>query len=319
MIPIVDAYIPATCTYEAYRWACTPGCAKAYIIQAGSTDLDMRLMHQRQLLVDAYGWPVDKPIPIARSWEELDVDGGHMSVEEWRDTCETVKSCVRHISVVPHKVVVEIERDATAEDLLDGATEDDPSAALALFGSYEGSDALDSLSTEGLRRPPDEDNVATEEQLVAKHGAEMVVTDDGYFAKFLAEGNLPSEETCKQLMADYKAEKKATRKRNKDAVDAARAGEEEEDDDDDDESDDDDNDDRDNSVRRVKIPRLHNEKFKGATGEDKNEASHLLRLPAAPAAPFTSASTLSAATTLRGFKKPYRAAVAAKRSSSARE
>ena len=216
-IPIVDVYDPAHCAYKAYRWACMPGCAKAHIIQVGATDLERRLVWQRALLVDS-GWPHDKPIPVARSWEELDVNGGPLTIDEWRATCGEITSCIKPVKVVPHKVLIEVEREVTAEDYAATLNEDDPATSLNLLSD----NALDSLSTEGLARPPDELNVKTEAELLAKHGADMIDPDPGYFAKFVAAGDLPSEEECTKLLAEYKARKRATRKRNAESAEAAK-------------------------------------------------------------------------------------------------
>jgi hypothetical protein len=208
-VPIVESYDPGPRTYEAYRSACTPACAKSFIAASGGDGAARRLLWQRQLLVEEFGWPCDKPIPLARPWEELVEFGGTLGVDEWRRTAGCVRSRVVPASVVPHQVLTEVLR--AGESRSDGGE-----------GLDFGDDALESMSTVGLRRPQEDHCIKTIEQLQAAFpDFEVVSRSEGEFAKFLRNDELPSDARCAELRAELTAEKKAQRKRRANGAAAA--------------------------------------------------------------------------------------------------
>jgi hypothetical protein len=76
-------------------------------------------------------------------------------------------------------------------------------------------DALDTMSTEGLKRPPEDQCIKTVEDLKAAFpGVTVVQEEEGEFQKFLKNHeNFPTEKECAKLKLALTAEKKAARKR----------------------------------------------------------------------------------------------------------
>jgi hypothetical protein len=227
-VPVVDDFDAATGVYSAHYSACTPACAKAFLVSQRSVDREVRLVWQRQLMVEHFGWPPDAPVPQARAWEELAVCGGHLDVEEWRRTAGAVRSAVRPVEVVPHRVLIEmasteaeeaLHREAmllTGGNVVEEEDEDGDAVVVDATGhGGVGADALNGMFTTGLRRPPEAECIKTVDQLLKAYPdcPDLVSNDPGEFERFLSAGDLPSDAKCKELKVARDQEKKRQRKR----------------------------------------------------------------------------------------------------------
>lgn len=189
-VPIVDRFDVEKNKYAAYRAACSPACAKAYIIEQRGADTALRLMWQRQMLIDEAEWPHDKPIPQARSWEEIEGNLGDVPIDEWRATAGDLGTTVCPAAVVPYDVFL-AEEHAAPPDLQQ--------------------DVLDSFTLEGLARPPDELNVKTTEEFLAKYPGH-VSDDPGEFARWLERAEKPTDEECERLQREFIEQRNDKRK-----------------------------------------------------------------------------------------------------------
>lgn len=180
--------------YHAYRAACSPACAKAFIIEQRGADTAIRLMWQRQFMIDHGGWPHDKPIPRARAWEEIDGNIGTLPIAEWRATAGTVQTTIRPETTVPFGILLETETVASDPALIDNV--------------------LESFNVFGLARPPDKDNITTEAEFEAKY-PNHISKDPGAFQVWLEENKdqLPTDDECDKIYKDFQSDRKDDRKR----------------------------------------------------------------------------------------------------------
>jgi hypothetical protein len=191
-VPIIDFFDATLNKYHATRGACSGACAKAFIIEHGGYNRAVRLMWQRQYMIDHCGWPCDKPIPRARSWEEIEGNLGTTPIQLWRT-----------------------QEHATALVI-----SDQPS----LTDTMEVEDAMESFNLHGLARPPDEENIKTKEQFLAKYPGH-VSEDVGEFQKWLERNkdNLPTDEECERECERFKTQRKQERKRKAEEKEMAAA------------------------------------------------------------------------------------------------
>lgn len=194
VVPIVDRFDTEKNVYMSYRGACSASCAKSYILDQRGSDTHLRLMWQRQMMIDHGMWAHDKPIPVARSWEEIDGNLGSVPIEEWRQSAGSVRTSIRPSHTVPYDVFIEEECEVDVDD--------------------EEDDALGSFNLHGLARPPDEQNIKTKEEFLAKYPGH-ISDDPGAFQRWLDknEGSLPTDEECERVYSDFKAARKDERKR----------------------------------------------------------------------------------------------------------
>lgn len=224
-IPVVADFDEDTASYEVWRCACTTGCAKSYIHRtAGAWGMTL-LMYQRLMLVEKFGYPINKPIQEARSLDELKSNGGSLSIEKWRveqpplTYCKTVDT-----DLIPHRVLIKLCENRDRCDPVQGGDicdeEDDgkrreqeqplrggniPQAALN----------LENMTTVNLVRPPEEECIKTKEQLRAAHpDLDLIDADEGPFEHYIREhaDELPSDAECERILAERKIKKQIDRK-----------------------------------------------------------------------------------------------------------
>ena len=108
----MQQYDPVRDVFDVYGITCSAACSKAYIVQNNTNDARTRLMWQSKMLISVFGWPEDKPIPMADDWQAIDVFGGFMSIDEWRrvDSRPGVKIRVKP-PFVPFAIFAETEHN----------------------------------------------------------------------------------------------------------------------------------------------------------------------------------------------------------------
>jgi hypothetical protein len=197
LIPIVDYFDASKGCYHAYRAACSAACAKSFIIEQKGADTALRLMWQRQMMIDHGKWAHNRPIPRARTWEEIEGNLGNIPIKEWRASAGLLRTTIIPEAVVPYQVFIEEEHEVTKPAL---------------------DDVLGSFSLKGLARPPDEYNLKTKEEFLAKYPGH-ISEDVGAFQKWLDknECNLPTDEQCEQMQNDFNTQRKDERKRKAEA------------------------------------------------------------------------------------------------------
>ncbi len=214
-VPIVQQYDSTKKLFDVYGITCSPSCSKSYIMNMRNNDARTRLMWQTKMLVEVFGWPHDKPILAANPWQALDVFGGYMTVEEWRQNRPGVTMQIKMPPFVPFHVYTETE--------IKGICHIDQTQA------PETMDRVDSLeeqaiqhgaafSLKGLQRP--EKIITTMQQLkeVHPHHNIDVHNSGSVFLDFLKNHPLPDDTECQAIRDQREAERKAKRKRKKAVV-----------------------------------------------------------------------------------------------------
>jgi hypothetical protein len=198
VVPVVDDYDATTGIYHVYYKTCSAPCAKSFLIASKPYDLNTRLVWQRHLLVDHYGWDPTAPIPCARAWQELKAYGGDMDRDTWLRDIDGV-SRVQSANVVPRSVFLELEKARTRDPI---------------------DEALNGMFTRGLQRPPEDMCIKTVEQLQASFPeCDMVRDTPGTFETFMKEhaDELPSDDECERRREAFENEKRLQRKRKREA------------------------------------------------------------------------------------------------------
>jgi hypothetical protein len=180
-----------------------------------NNDARTRLMWQTKMIVDVFGWPHDKPIPVANPWQALDVFGGYMTVEDWRKNRPGITMQIKMPPFVPFHVYTETE--------IKGICHIDQTQA------PETMDRVDSLeeqaiqhgaafSLKGLQRP--EKTITTLQQLkeVHPHHNIDIHNSGSVFLDFLKNQPVPDDAECQNIRDQREAERKAKRKRKKAVV-----------------------------------------------------------------------------------------------------
>jgi hypothetical protein len=214
-IPVVQQYDSTKKLYDVYGITCSPSCSKSYIMNMRNNDARTRLMWQTKMIVDVFGWPHDKPIPVANPWQALDVFGGYMTVEDWRKNRPGITMQIKMPPFVPFHVYTETE--------IKGICHIDQTQA------PETMDRVDSLeeqaiqhgaafSLKGLQRP--EKTITTLQQLkeVHPHHNIDIHNSGSVFLDFLKNQPVPDDAECQNIRDQREAERKAKRKRKKAVV-----------------------------------------------------------------------------------------------------
>jgi len=213
-IPLVQSYDNVTGMYDVYGVFCTASCAKQYLIENGSNDARTRLLYQRQMLIDVFGWPVALPVPSAHHWQTLDVFGGSLPVDQWRRTHPDIRITTKHPPFVSTKIVQETE--LKGQFLIDQSREYQARGDKHAGQSLE-EQALDHgtvFDFSKLRRPPPEERIDTEAKLRDAHPYHDCFQDrdPSVFQGLLDSGMVPTEAECRQCEVEYELRRQAIRK-----------------------------------------------------------------------------------------------------------
>ena len=218
-IPIVQQYDPVKDQYDVYGITCSPACSKAFIARGNNNDCRTRLIWQNKMLIEVFGWPRDKPVPMADDWEALDVFGGYMPVDEWRKVHPGVKIRVKQPPFVPFHVYTETEHRGLS--VID-QTKTDFSAADRVESLEEQAVMHGAVFTlKGLQRPPEDQIIRTHEQLHKLHPQLPDQQQESLFQHFLDTQQLPSDAECAEERAKREADRKRKRKRKRKPAPAA--------------------------------------------------------------------------------------------------
>lgn len=199
-VPIVKQYDPVTNQYEVHGVCCQFPCAKSYLRDVNASDSKVRLLWQRKLAVEVFGWAPDEPIPYAPDWGSLADVGGILSIDEFRLRTETVR--ITHPPFVPFPILLECHRKDMAIEPLARDPEE-----------QRESETIGSINLKGLQRP--DDPIDTIEKLRAAypdHCRENGIADS-VFQKYMDTETLPTPDECDSIREDRIAAKKAKRKR----------------------------------------------------------------------------------------------------------
>lgn len=208
--PVVQRYDTVKDEYDVYGIFCSAPCAKSYLIAQKSNDTSLRLMWQRRMMVQVFGWPRAKPIPEANDKASCTKYGGWLTPEEWRIVQPGVKIRMRKPPFIPFKVLVETESRGITT-LMQGEGDGKPVGdTLEEQATQHGA----IFSIKGRERPPEDEVVKTVEQLYAKHPETREIDEtESVFQTYLNTANLPSNDECERIMAALKEEKQARRKK----------------------------------------------------------------------------------------------------------
>lgn len=217
-IPVVQQYDSIRELYDVYGMCCSAPCSKAFIIDLRSNDGLTRLMWQRRMLVDIFGWPAATPIPTAPPWQALKEFGGYMSVAEWRGAAaQQLKMRLRKAPFVPFSIFTESELTGEAA-LVEAGVSD-----TRVTPTRQSQDSLQqqatqhgaSFSLKNLCRPPESEVIKTTGQLRTKHPELAAGAGESEFQEFLDTQALPTEEECRKVREKRESERKASRKRKR--------------------------------------------------------------------------------------------------------
>lgn len=216
-VPVVQQYDVVRDLYDVYGMCCGAPCSKAFIIDLRSNDGLTRLMWQRRMLVDVFGWPADTPIPTAPPWQALKEFGGHMTVAQWRQAPYKLKMRLRKAPFVPFSIFTESEITGEAALIEAGVDSAGPAPSrkqesLEQQASQHGA----SFSLKNLARPPEDEVIKTTAQLRERHSElAAAASAESEFQEFLDTQALPTEEECRVVRERREAERKANRKRKR--------------------------------------------------------------------------------------------------------
>ena len=179
-----------------------------------NNDARTRLGWQRKMLIAYFGWPVNKPVPAANPWQELEVYGGYKSIEEWRKKTPGIRTRIVEPPFVPFPILTETEirGECTVDQTKD--TSEVQGDSLEEQAIQHGA----SFSLKGLKRP--DKIISTVEQLREAHPDHDPDPEqtNSVFSEFLKTQKLPTNEECTAMRAERERIKKATRKRKKPAA-----------------------------------------------------------------------------------------------------
>lgn len=230
-IPVVSDFDPSNNTYHVYKVACSKACSKGYVIKNSGDSITWRrslLMYQHRLLVALGLHPEGQPIPMAHSLEALE----SMPIHKWRipDDATVVPIVDVLPKLVPHRVMLRVpvsEKEAADADAMMEVEAVMPTNAPGPLeeerARFQAVELLGDLSTNNLRRPPDEECIDTNEKLrQAYPDLDLISDDPGPFVKWKnkaeAEGTLPTDEECRKIREQQRLERSRKRKRTKAAV-----------------------------------------------------------------------------------------------------
>jgi hypothetical protein len=216
-VPVVQQYDSVRDLYTVYGMCCGAPCSKAFIIDLRSNDGLTRLMWQRRMLVDVFGWPADQPIPTAPPWQALKEFGGSMTAAEWRAAPYKLKMRLRKAPFVPFSIFTESEITGEAALVEAGVNSTGPGPArkresLEQQATQHGA----SFSLKNLVRPPEHEVIKTNAQLRDRHPElAAAASAESEFQEFLDTQALPTEAECRTVREKREAERKASRKRKR--------------------------------------------------------------------------------------------------------
>lgn len=222
-VPVVEG---CTATeFDVYGVCCSPACSKSYLAAQSSNNVRTRLMWQKKMLVEVFGWPPEAPVPLAKPWQALAAFGGYMTVEEYRAQTPGVTAKLVKPPFIPFKVMIETEQrggeyvvDQTRDFVAPPAAEPTLEQQAREHGS--------TFDLSSLKRPPEDEVVATEAQLAAKHPLHDLARDrvSPVFDKFMQSAAVPTEDMCASLRDAWEARRKAVRKVKGEAVSETSPG-----------------------------------------------------------------------------------------------
>jgi hypothetical protein len=234
-VPVVSDFCTRTNTYYVEELACTKACTKGYILRNSGDNMTWRrtlLMRQHDMLVVRRRHTAGAPIQMPHSLKALKV----MGIDAWRipdGSPPVVAVEAVQPRMVPHAVMLRIPvtdeeaADADRANLVDAVlpmmmAEDAPAeaAASAAHKSIAAVEMLGNMSTHNLARPPDDECIATVEQLKAAYpDMDLVSIDPGPFEAWRereeANGTLLTDEECAKVRANRKTARQRKRKRFK--------------------------------------------------------------------------------------------------------
>lgn len=216
-IPIVQQYDAVKDQYDVYGITCSPQCSKSYLSSFRSNDAQTRLMWQKKMLVEVFGWPIHVPIPFAKPWQELSIFGGNLSLEQWKqyNPCENIR--IQKPPFVPFYIFSETEiKEGKAGVCLIDETHNHPVPEVADTLEEQAIQHGAAFSLKGLKRPDEDKIIRTIDQLRSAHPRHKIdanAMEGGIFDEFLKTTQLPTEEECQQIRDQREADRKAKRKR----------------------------------------------------------------------------------------------------------
>lgn len=140
VIPLPRTFDAQTGSYFVYGRTCSPGCAKAYILEHTSFDRGQHLNMLVQMLRDAYGW--EKPILATPPRPSLKRFGGVLDVVPEKAECRLVEPpflsyCMLAEEHQPHpEFTLEQLTQASAEPEAGPSQEGEPEEGSGLFQAY---------------------------------------------------------------------------------------------------------------------------------------------------------------------------------------
>ena len=201
-VPIVKQYDPVVGQYEVHGICCSFPCAKSYLRDDNASDNKVRLLYQRKLAIEVFGWAPDKPIPYAPAWMSLEDVGGYQEIDEFRETAvgETARVCAPPF--VPFPILIECHKKDTVVE----AAAQDPDAQREM-------ENISTINLKGLRRPSNPiDTIDKLREAHPQHCRDNAVSDS-IFQRYIDTEVLPTEEECQRVREERIATKRAKRKR----------------------------------------------------------------------------------------------------------
>lgn len=198
--------------YDVSGVTCNVGCGKRYLMQDKSNRGRMRLIMYRKMLIEYFNWPPDQEIPMSPPWQAIDVFGGHMTVEEYRRLIPGVTISLLAPPFIPFQLMLETEHrgefviDQTRPPVAPVDSEQELVRQAREHGSV--------FDLTGLKRPPEDRIIRTEEDLANAHPLHDVALDrvEPFFQQFLQSAAVPTPEMCSELREAFEARRKDARK-----------------------------------------------------------------------------------------------------------
>lgn len=234
-IPIFRNYCHLRDVYEVWGHACSAGCAKQYLLDENLASSQQNITWQRQMMVDCFGWPCDKPLPCGKPWQMLRFFGGSKTIEEFRANNDPVVILTKQ-KFIPFSVIAQTHlpdtKDAANQEQQQQQQQQKPTKQKQDDKRQQKkageliAQAQNELTTlTGLKRPPEDQIIRTREQLQAAYpSTDLGMNRPSVFQNYLSTQLLPSEEECAEIRRKLQKDTKLNRKRKHPLPEGAFSG-----------------------------------------------------------------------------------------------
>ena len=212
--------------FEVHRMACSASCAKSYVIHQGGAFRNTFLMYQRLMLIEVYGMSVDHIVQPAKSLDWIDVNGGPMTIAEWRTPDPKWVFATAFPPMVPHQILLRMEQTTAEVGLSLPFTNVMEEDGLPDEAEPDAVTMMSNLTTRNLRRPPEDLCVKTMDEFdEAYTGMNLIDENAGPFAEYLDThaADLPTDGECDRILRARADEKRRRRKKSKRVAPAKKA------------------------------------------------------------------------------------------------